>query len=101
MRGFQIGELLEAFEHERTNLSADDQIESRQCLGGQRCKTPPVHFDQPIVRPVWIGGESGQNHSSLAVISSSGVAPPPSPALGDFTPRCSLTRPSTSADISG
>src|SRR5258708_275492 len=99
MRSLDVGKRVEPFEHQRPDLAADDQIETGEGGGGERRETPPIHFDQPIVRPVWVGGESGENHSSLAALSSSAAAPPAS-ATGP-TPRCSFTRVSTSADMSG
>src|SRR5256886_13156003 len=95
----EIGELLQALSHGRTDLTAGHEIENRDRLGRERRKTPPVHLDQPIVWPAWIGGESGENHSSLAALSSSAAGVPPVSALR--TPRCSFTRASTSADMSG
>src|SRR5258706_1526292 len=99
MRSLDVGKLLEPLEHQRPDLAADHQIEADEGHGGEGRKTPPIHFDQPIVRPVWIGGESGENHSSLAALSSSAATPPAS-ATGP-TPRCCFTRVSTSADMSG
>src|SRR5207244_12747452 len=83
----------------RTDLTADHEIENRDRLGRERRKTPPVHLDQPIVWPAWIGGESGENHSSLAALSSSAAGVPPVSALR--TPRCCFTRPPTSPDLAG
>src|SRR6267143_2586835 len=99
MRSLDVGKLLEPLEHQWPDLTADDQIESGESRGGEGRETPPIHVDQPVVRPAWIGGESGENHSSLGGASSSATAPPAS-ATGP-TPRCSFTRASTSADMSG
>ena len=102
VRGLDIGELLQSLEYERMNFAADDQIKSCQRIGGERRKTPPIHFDQPILRAVRIGGESGEDHSSLEGPPGSSSPTPPAPSPpGALTPRCSFTRASTSADISG
>lgn len=98
MRSLEIGKLLQTLEYQRPDLRANDQLQACEIRSRERCKTPPIHFDQPIVGPSWIGGESSQDHSSVAAVSSS--PPPPAPA-GAFTPRCSFTRASTSADMSG
>src|SRR6266545_317980 len=100
MGRLEVGQLLQPLQDQGPNLVADDEVQRRQRVGRQRCKTPPIHFDQPIVWPAWIGGESGENHSSLAALSSSATAPPP-PGSTLLTPRCCFTRASTSADISG
>src|SRR2546421_5708961 len=96
----EIGQLLQPLEHQWLDLATDHQVEAQQRFGRERCKTPPIHFDQPIVWPAWIGGESGENHSSLAALSSSATGPPP-PGSTLLTPRCCFTRASTSADMSG
>src|SRR5260370_4978881 len=99
MRSRDVGKLLKPREHQWPDLTAHDQIETGESRGGEGRETPPIHIDQPIVRPAWIGGESGENQSSLEGVSSSAAEPPPS-ATGP-TPRCSFTRTSTSADMSG
>src|SRR3989454_10751139 len=98
MGRLEIRQLLQALQHQRTDLPAQGQVESDQRFGRERRKTPPIHVAQPIVWPAWIGGESGENHSSLAALSSSATTPPGSVLL---TPRCCFTRASTSADMSG
>ncbi len=75
--GFEIRQLLQPLQHQRFDLATDNQVKPDQRFGWERRKTPPIHLDQPIVWPVWIGGESGENHSSLAALSSSATAPPP------------------------
>src|SRR2546430_9101481 len=99
VRGLDIGELLQSLEYERINFAADDQIESRQRIGGERRKKPPIHFDQPILPAGRIGGEAGEDHSSLEgpPRSPSPTPPAPSPPRA-LTPRGSFTRASTSPD---
>src|ERR1700694_2269786 len=79
VRGLEIGQLLQPLEYAGANLLPNDEGESYERIGRERRKTPPIHFDQPIVRPARIGGESGEGHSSLAAISSSPPSPPPPP----------------------
>src|SRR5438093_5124935 len=100
VRRLEISQLLQPLEYQRRDLAPDGEIQPRQRVGGERSKTPPIHFDQSIVWPAWIGGESGKNHSSLEGVSSSAPAPPP-PVSTLLTPRCCFTRASTSADMSG
>src|SRR5205814_2150902 len=53
MGSLEIGKLLESLEDERSDLRSQDEIQSGKIGGRQRGKTPPIHFDQPIVRPAW------------------------------------------------
>src|SRR2546428_13271184 len=86
VRGLDIGELLQALEYERINFAADDQIESRQRIGGGGRKKPPIHLDQPILPGGRIGGGSGEDQSSLE-----GPPPPSSPAPPAPPPPRALT----------
>ena len=95
VRGLDVCQLLQLSEGRLGDVCANLQSQICKICGPQGRKTPPIQFDDPVVGPAQIGGECGENHSSLADVSSSAGTP------DAFTPRCSFTFASTSADMSG
>ena len=76
-RSNHLRELLQPFEQQRPNFPADDELQRGKRFGGEGRKTPPIHFDQPVVGPARIGGEPGQQHATLRGWRPRRPHPPP------------------------